>query len=756
MRTIIRVVLAVLVIFAGFSSTFTANAMEGSVDANDMMSTVEVLSSYPRGHDNEEKELARQFIIDTFEQYGLTVTTQAFEAEHFNWDLAEKGEEPFTKYSATNIIGTISPNTAVKTNDILIIGAHYDGIRNIPAANDNASGVAVMLELVRLLHNIPTDTEIRFIAFDAEEDGLLGSMHYVDQLGADSDRVIGMLNFDMLAAKKEQNVKIYSADGEASFLSDLLKSNDNYKNIQVVEYNSGGTSDHAAFAPKLIPNLFFSHPAVHGEYHNENDTIEHVSPDMLAYAADAGQVIARKIMSDQTPSYQAISRPIFDHTVYPISSTIRIPHSSKKEIEEATGIRFSQVPSEDRNTKYQAMVQMFNISEPLTLTATSQWGWLSSLTIDFQQTGISFEELSAILDKEFGKSINERWHNIYGNSYRIEYDEQENIFTLYIEPYYDEVEEGYTLVNGELVRMESSYGADQTRIFKKDGEIIKEEIPNKPSATLPVTDHAKQAWEKVKSQLSVEELTEISFIQIGSDGIGGDLTIGMQNNIDDDEATEVIVGEEDLQEGSEYGLYKTIKGVHLYLDYIDLTNPLGKSYTDKDMQANMTMARAMKAQLFPYELRKNYYEGIKRADFSMLAARLLFQKTDWEPDMMEPTPFEDTSDEYIVAINKLGIIEGKSDTLFAPNETITHEEAAVILYNIYKYLDLKDISGDDNPLIYQDDSDISAWAKDSVYAMQLAEIMTGTEQGLFLPKNNYTLEQAIISMLKLYENEEAQ
>ncbi|GEM_PF-3709512 len=230
----------------------------------------------------------------------------------------------------------------------------------------------------------------------------------------------------------------------------------------------------------------------------------------------------------------------------------------------------------------------------------------------------------------------------------------------------------------------------------------------------------------------------------------------MQNNIDDDEATEVIVGEEDLQEGSEYGLYKTIKGVHLYLDYIDLTNPLGKSYTAKDMQANMTMARAMKAQLFPYELRKNYYEGIKRADFSMLAARLLFQKTDWEPDMTQPTPFEDTSDEYIVAINKLGIIEGKSDTLFAPNETITREEAAVILYNIYKYLDLKDISENGNPLIYQDDSDISAWAKDSVYAMQLAEIMTGTEQGLFLPKNNYTLEQAIISMLKLYENEEAQ
>ncbi|WP_459735753.1 M28 family peptidase, partial [Peribacillus sp. N1] len=67
-------------------------------------------------------------------------------------------------------------------NEIINITGHHDSVAGEPGANDDATGTSDTLQLARVLKKLPTDTEIRFVTFGAEEKGLLGSQHYVSNL----------------------------------------------------------------------------------------------------------------------------------------------------------------------------------------------------------------------------------------------------------------------------------------------------------------------------------------------------------------------------------------------------------------------------------------------------------------------------------------------------------------------------------------------------------------------------------------------
>ncbi|VXB70924.1 Leucyl aminopeptidase [Flavobacterium sp. 9AF] len=99
----------------------------------------------------------------------------------FGYTVAQFQEDIFTNggFTCKNLIvtkvGTLYPNTFV------IICGHYDSIVGT-GTNDNGSGVATILEVARLLQNIPTEYSIKFINFSGEEDGLVGSQHYVNSV----------------------------------------------------------------------------------------------------------------------------------------------------------------------------------------------------------------------------------------------------------------------------------------------------------------------------------------------------------------------------------------------------------------------------------------------------------------------------------------------------------------------------------------------------------------------------------------------
>ena len=83
----------------------------------------------------------------------------------------------------------------------IVVGAHYDSVDDADGADDNASGVAVLLEVAKMLQDVQTPYTIRFIAFGAEEADMDGSRYYVAQMTkADIKNTVGMINLDSLIA----------------------------------------------------------------------------------------------------------------------------------------------------------------------------------------------------------------------------------------------------------------------------------------------------------------------------------------------------------------------------------------------------------------------------------------------------------------------------------------------------------------------------------------------------------------------------
>jgi len=112
---------------------------------------------------------------------GLDNTKDWIIQKYQNWGYTDIVEDDFQVQgiTTTNIIvtktGTLYPNTYV------IIDGHYD-TKNGPGANDNGSGTVILLEIARLIKDIPTEYSVKFIHFSAEEIGLEGSEHYVDNV----------------------------------------------------------------------------------------------------------------------------------------------------------------------------------------------------------------------------------------------------------------------------------------------------------------------------------------------------------------------------------------------------------------------------------------------------------------------------------------------------------------------------------------------------------------------------------------------
>ncbi len=192
------------------------------------------------------------------------------------------------KTTTANIVGLIPG----ESEDIVVLGAHYDhlgmggessrspGVSAVHhGADDNASGTAMLIEMAQKFSATKPESTLLFIAFGAEEMGLLGSRYFVENPLINMDNVKAMFNFDMVGRLKEDNSITISGTGTALETDSLLSIGMDSTEFQIGKSPGGtGPSDHSTFYSEGIPVLYFT-TGVHDEYHTPED-----KADLINYA----------------------------------------------------------------------------------------------------------------------------------------------------------------------------------------------------------------------------------------------------------------------------------------------------------------------------------------------------------------------------------------------------------------------------------------------------------------------------------------
>ena len=174
------------------------------------------------------------------------------------------------------------------------IGVHH-------GADDNASGVAMMLELAEKFARTKGSHKrsIICIAFTGEEEGLLGSKHFTDDPGIDLSNVNAMINLDMVGRLNEtNNLQIFGV-GTATGLKDLIYSKSDTSVIKLTLSDEGyGPSDHSSFYGKNIPVLFYFTGA-HLDYHTPMDTWDKINFDGMVKISGLIFNVAEELASSE-------------------------------------------------------------------------------------------------------------------------------------------------------------------------------------------------------------------------------------------------------------------------------------------------------------------------------------------------------------------------------------------------------------------------------------------------------------------------
>ncbi|MBR9825771.1 MAG: M28 family peptidase [Alphaproteobacteria bacterium] len=289
---------------AATNATPEETSADISIDQAQLLDDLRILSAdnmQGRGAGSEGAALARAYIIDRYEEIGISPIGSDFESE-FIFDVrgGEGAQAP-----GVNIIGQIEGTS--DSDHVMVVSAHYDhlgkrGGQIYNGADDNASGVAAMLAIAAEFAENPPVHDVIFVALDAEEHGLLGAYFFVAEPPVEQDNIVFNLNLDMVAMSTD---RILWAVGTYHYpsLVPLVETVASRSSVNLpmgfdepTEVPGGDwtlLTDSGAFHQAGIPFIYLG-VDFHPHYHQPTDTYENMTLDFFQDASETIVDFARE------------------------------------------------------------------------------------------------------------------------------------------------------------------------------------------------------------------------------------------------------------------------------------------------------------------------------------------------------------------------------------------------------------------------------------------------------------------------------
>lgn len=295
---IIRSIFLMLLVAASLTSSFAQSSGQEPksklFDAGRLIGDVKALSADDmegRSPQQASIEKARAYVTRRFAESGIKPIGSSLEQR---FDIKLRGKtEPI---KGINYVGVIKGKKYAEK--YIVVTAHYDHVGNnkgqiYNGADDNASGTAALFAIASYFAKNQPNYSLMFVAFDAEEIGLLGSRHFVTNLPVKKESIVLNVNMDMVSRNDKGELYASGLFHYPQFKKALVSAQKSAKVKLMLGHDDPklgrddwtNQSDHAAFHRETIPFIYFG-VEDHPDYHKPTDDFERIQPDFYVRAVE--------------------------------------------------------------------------------------------------------------------------------------------------------------------------------------------------------------------------------------------------------------------------------------------------------------------------------------------------------------------------------------------------------------------------------------------------------------------------------------